>query len=84
METIYECSDGGYYSDVQVWERLESEAWRVCCWEAETGREWVENEDGELLMLDPISRSELPSGVQIERASTGVLVRDERLGPVEC
>lgn len=84
METVYECSDGGYYSDVQVWERLESGTWRPCCWDADTGREWVENDEEELLLLDPVSPTELPSGVQIEHASAGVLVHDDRLDPIEC
>ena len=84
METIYRCSDGSYYSDVQVWERFETGQWSPCCWDVDTGREWVENDTEELLCLDPVARSELPSGVQIEHASTGVLVRDERLDPIEC
>lgn len=84
MATIYQCSDGGYYSEVQVWERLEAGRWQPCCWEEDTGREWVETEAEELLLLDPVARSELPEGVQIESASSGVLVRDDRLDALEC
>lgn len=84
MVTVYQCSDGSYYGDAQVWQRLESGQWTPCCWDADTGREWVENEAEELLLLEPVARSELPVGVQTESASTGTLVRDDRLDPVEC
>lgn len=72
--TIYECSNGGYYGDRDVWKRLEAETWNVCCWDETSGTEWVETEDGELVVLTPISRNDLPNWVQVERAADGLNV----------
>lgn len=76
--TVYEGSDGRYYTDVQLWERLESEAWVPFCWDPETGEEWVETPAGELLALTPVPESELPDDVELESHPRGLLVTDER------
>lgn len=52
--TVYRGSDGRYYSDEDVWVRLERESWRVFCWNTETGVEVMENDDGELVFLAPV------------------------------
>lgn len=57
--TEYECTDGRTYTDEQIWERLESGAWRTCCWDTETGTEWVVDDTDDLLCLVP---TELRSG----------------------
>ena len=53
--TVYERSDGGCCTEGELWHRLEAETWTPCCWDPETGEEWVETESGELLRLVPIS-----------------------------
>ncbi|SEO83229.1 hypothetical protein SAMN04487948_105378 [Halogranum amylolyticum] len=64
---IYRGSDGRYYGDVDIWERFESGAWTPCVWDTESGVEWVETEDEELLSLVPLSErpSSDPSVEQI-------------------
>ena len=52
--SVYEGSDGERYSEQEIWRRLESEEWRVCCWDDSTGEEWVITPDEELLLLTPI------------------------------
>ncbi|SEO68588.1 hypothetical protein SAMN04487948_104173 [Halogranum amylolyticum] len=74
---IYRCSDGKYYGDVDIWKRLESGTWTPCCWDTESGKEWMETQDGELLILEPISQNELPESVQTERVTTGTVVNKE-------
>nr|WP_241429861.1 hypothetical protein [Haloferax larsenii] len=60
MKSFYACSDGRYYSDVQIWEHLERDIWHVCCWDSETGGEWMETDGGELLHLAPVTEEQLP------------------------
>ena len=54
MTRYYDGSDGATYADTDIWERLESGAWTVCCYDAETGQEWMTTADGRLLHLDPV------------------------------
>ncbi|SFK75599.1 hypothetical protein SAMN04487950_0934 [Halogranum rubrum] len=72
--TVYRCSDGRYYGDVDVWYHLESEAWTPCCWNSDSMTEWVETQEGELLVLVPIIHSSLPEQVQIEHTAAGTSV----------
>lgn len=72
--TVYSCSNGQYYGDVDVWEHLESGTWKPCLWNPESGEEWVEKQDGELLVLVPVSRSSLPKQVQTESVAAGISV----------
>ena len=74
FQPFYKCSDGCYYGDVEVWERLESGTWTASCWDTESGTEWMETEDDELLVLEPISRSDLPEEVSTERIAGGTSV----------
>ena len=73
--SIYRCSDGHYYGDAEIWEQLESGTWTPCCWDPESGTEWVETTEGELLVLEPIARSDLPDGVHTERVTAGTAVK---------
>lgn len=50
---IYRGSDGEYYTDRDIWNRLEDRVWRVCCWDVRTGMEVIETEEGDLLFLAP-------------------------------
>lgn len=77
-ERVYEGSDGRYYTAVQLWEHLESETWVPCAWDPETGREWVETPDGDLLALTPVPESELPEAVELESHPAGQRVDDNR------
>lgn len=72
--TIYECSDGAYYGDADLWERLESGTWTSCCWDEDSGAEWVETANNELLALNPISKHDLPDWVQVKPVTAGVSV----------
>jgi len=54
--TEYSGSDGRTYTDEQIWERLEAGAWRVCCWDTESGTEWVVDAREDLLCLVPTGR----------------------------
>jgi hypothetical protein len=73
--SVYRCSDGHYYGDAEIWERLESGTWTPCCWDTASGTEWMETETGELLVLEPIARSALPDGMSTERVTAGTAVK---------
>lgn len=72
--TVYRCSDGRYYGDVDVWNHLESGAWTPCCWDTNCMKEWVETQRRELLVLIPVPRSSLPEQVRIEHTPAGISV----------
>lgn len=71
---IYQCSNGRYYGGVDIWQKFESGAWTPCCWDEVTGNEWVETDAGELHLLRPISKSELPDESRIKHVDEGVKV----------
>ncbi|SEP18577.1 hypothetical protein SAMN04487948_11953 [Halogranum amylolyticum] len=72
--TIYRGSDGEYYGDVDLWERFESGVWTPQCWNTETGREWVETQDDEVLCLTPIARRSVAEETHLERVCGGIRV----------
>ncbi len=72
--SVYRGSDGRYYGDVDIWERLESGAWRPCCWDTESGDEWMGTSEGDLLALSPVAWETLPLRVRTERVEDGVSV----------
>ena len=76
-ETVYRGSDGEYYGDADIWERFEAEDWTPCCWDVESGCEWVGARDGELLALEPVSRSDVPSEIDLERVAEGLSVSSD-------
>lgn len=63
----YRCSDGDTYSGREIWERLEAGVWRPCCWDAETGEEWMESDEGRLLHLDPVEGAESGTDHQFDQ-----------------
>lgn len=79
-KTIYRCCDGRYYGDVDVWERLESNVWTPCCWDAGSGTEWMETRAGDLLTLTPVPREALPAWLRTERVAAGLSVVAETRG----
>lgn len=72
--SVYAGSNGRYYGDRDIWERLESGEWRPCCWNPETGTEWIETEAGELLVLEEIPRNELPESLALSQEEDGVSI----------
>lgn len=76
---VYISSDGRYMGDADVWEQFESEAWKPCCWDTETGYEWVETEEGELLLLVPVATSFLPDGMTVEENADGIRIGDAEM-----
>lgn len=74
---IYECSDGNYYGDADIWARFEAGEWTPVNWDDESGTEWVETEDGEMLTLEPVAQSELPQNVAVEPVAAGVTVETQ-------
>lgn len=71
---IYEGSDGQYYGNVDIWQRLEAEEWRPIDWDRESGMEVVKTIDGKLLELEPVSESSLPKDVELVETEVGVMV----------
>jgi hypothetical protein len=71
---LYRSSDGRYFGSADLWERLEAGDWTPCCWDEETGEEWVETRDGELLALQPISPQAVPDRVEISHDVDGVRI----------
>lgn len=58
--TYYRCSNGQYYDEEDVWERLEAGVWRPCCWDTETGTEWMEVHGRSLVCLEPVDAETVP------------------------
>jgi hypothetical protein len=59
-ETFYRSSNGRYYRDSEIWSQFESGQWLPYCWDAETGAEWIQTDDGEIIELTPISPPDCP------------------------
>ncbi|SEP03017.1 hypothetical protein SAMN04487948_11164 [Halogranum amylolyticum] len=76
--TAYSGSDGYYYGDVDLWQQFECGVWIPFCWDTETGIEWVEAQDGEILTLTPISQSSLPREVSVEEVYGGLSIDSSR------
>ncbi|QSG04651.1 Uncharacterized protein HSR121_0295 [Halapricum desulfuricans] len=69
-------SDGDYYGEVDVWERLETGDWTPFAWDRESGVEWVETDDQQLLVLTPVPPRELPPRVDVEQTEAGIRIAD--------
>ena len=72
--TVFQTSEGVYIGDAEVWERFESGEWTTCCWDTETGREWVETQEGDLLLLIPVSQYALPANTTITDDPDGLRI----------
>lgn len=72
--TIYQGSDGKYYGNIDVWNRFETGVWDPCCWDEESGTEWVRTEENELLVLTPVLEDDLPDWVEVEYVAIGTTV----------
>jgi len=73
--TLYECSNGEYYGNADIWERLEAGQWTPVDWDDDSGTEWVENQDGDVLRLDPVSEDSLPAEAAIVETAAGLAVQ---------
>ena len=71
-KVLYAGSDGDYYGEVDIWERFEADRWVPFAWDPDSGAEWVETEDQELLELTPVTSGELPQNVAIVRTESGI------------
>lgn len=69
MDTIYQASDGRYYSERELWQQYESGEWEFCAGEESTGQEVVRIDGGALLLLTPIRNVTL--GTVEEEAEEG-------------
>ncbi|MFC4360450.1 hypothetical protein ACFO0N_21095 [Halobium salinum] len=76
-ETVYRSSTGEFVTESQIWARFEAGDWTPCCWDTETGREWVGTTDDELLALSPVDDERLPAYVRLERSERGYVVHSE-------
>ncbi|WP_408957924.1 hypothetical protein [Natrinema sp. 74] len=83
FETLFEGSDGRYYTDWQVRQRRRTGEWRLCVRQRTPDRRLVETEDGALLLLAPTAADELPAGVEIRVADGRARVVDTRRRPSE-
>ncbi|WP_243645263.1 hypothetical protein [Natrarchaeobius chitinivorans] len=84
VESVYEASNGRYYTDWQLHRRLESGRWRRCLSQRDPDRRLVEADGGELLFLTPVDPEELPNWTEIRierRAAHVVETRQPLCGP---
>lgn len=75
METIYLGADGTTYTETELWNRYESGTWRFCMGDADTGRELVETDTGDLLMLSPVgpdAETEVETGTPTREESRSI------------
>ncbi len=78
--TIYDASNGRYYTDWEVGVHFEDGRWRACMWSEADGWELVETEDEELLYLEPVPPAQLPSDVDVVTNDDGFAeIADRRI-----
>ena len=73
-DIIYQGSDGRFHGEADLWEAFEAGTWTPCCWDENTGKEWIETDDGTLLLLIPIPRRALPDGLHIQQDVDGLRI----------
>lgn len=78
FETLFEGSNGRYYTDWQVRERYRTGEWRLCIRQRSPNRRLVETGDGALLLLAPTDPDALPDGVEIRVTDGCARVVDTR------
>lgn len=75
---LYEASNGRFYTDWQVGQKMRSGEWKPCLWEEETGQQLVGTADGELLMLVSMATDDLPDWAEIRSDTAGSRIVDTR------
>lgn len=81
FETVFEGSDGRYYTDWQVRHRLRTDEWTFCMQQRTPHRRLVETDDDALLLLVPIELEELPAGREIRVSGCCARVVDTQRVP---
>ncbi|QLG48598.1 hypothetical protein [Natrinema halophilum] len=81
FESLFEGSDGRYYTDWQVTERQRTGEWTLCIRQRAPDRRLVETDGGALLLLTPTELEELPSGIEIRVSDGRARVVDARCAP---
>lgn len=81
FETLFEGSDGRYYTDWQVRRRLRTGEWTFCMQQRAPHRRLVETADDALLLLAPTDPEELPTGLEIRIIERRARVVDTRRAP---
>lgn len=80
-ETVFEGSNGRYYTDWQVRTRLRFGEWALCLRQRGPDRRLVETADDALLMLRPVEPTALPAGLEVRVAGRRARVVDTRRPP---
>lgn len=80
-ETIFAGSNGRYYTDWQVRDRLRSGEWALCLRQRRPNRRLVETADDVLLLLTPVEPTALPAGLEVRVTSRRARVVDTRHVP---
>jgi len=77
-ETVFEGSNGRYYTDWQVRTRLRSGEWALCLRQRGPDRRLVETPDDALLLLCPVEPTALPTGLEVRVSGHRTRVVDTR------
>ncbi|MFC6718305.1 hypothetical protein ACFQGT_11745 [Natrialbaceae archaeon GCM10025810] len=78
VETVYEASDGWYYTAWQLERRLRTGEWRRILSDRTADRHLVETIDGESLFLVPIGVDSLPGWAEVRLERVGARIVDRR------
>lgn len=78
IDTVFEGSNGEYYTDWEVDRRLRTGVWRPCLRQIDPDRRLVEVEAGVLLLLAPIDPEELPASMELRVDGDSARVVDTR------
>ena len=79
VDSLYEGSNGHYYTDCQIARRLRTERWKPCIRQRDPDRRLVETSDGNLLLLTPTDT--LPEWAELRIDDRGARIVDTR-GPL--
>jgi hypothetical protein len=81
--TLFEGSNGRYYTEWQVRNRLRTGEWTPCLRQRVPERRLVETDGGALLLLTSTEPAAVPAGVEVRVADGRARVVDTRRGPPE-
>jgi len=72
---VYRAETGRYVTGTEIWRKFETDEWTPYRWDADTGTEWVQTVDGDVLKLEPVTQLELPDHVELVPTDDGAVVR---------
>lgn len=75
---LYAGSDGQYYTDWEVGQKVRAGRWGPCLWHGPTDRQFVTTETNELLILITVKKDELPFSKEICYDCVGTHIVDAR------